>query len=172
MYLIDGHNLIGTGLLGFTLSDDNDEMMLVNLLKSFAARSGKRVTVIFDHGLPGGKSDASNHAVSVIFASQPGIADTVMIREINRTRSTSQWIVVSDDQQVRQAAQGRKLQQMRCQEFARLLNPPTASSASTRKGKKTSDAEDDPGSAIHPAQSAKDVEEFMRAFEKKKPHSR
>ena len=53
--LIDGHNLIGR-LPDLRLDDPQDEAKLVARLRVYHARTGKRVTVVFDRGLPGGRS--------------------------------------------------------------------------------------------------------------------
>ena len=47
--LIDGHNLIGR-LPAISLQDPDDEDKLVRLLKSYQARTGKSLTVVFDAG--------------------------------------------------------------------------------------------------------------------------
>ena len=51
--LIDGHNLIGR-LPDLRLDDPDDEAKLVLRLRAYAARTRKRITVVFDQGLPGG----------------------------------------------------------------------------------------------------------------------
>jgi hypothetical protein len=123
-YLIDGHNLIGQ-LPDISLDDPHDEAKLVQKLAGFAARTGKRCTVIFDSGLPGGKSRMSNRAVEVVFASRPSDADRLLLRRINRTRDPKNWTVVSSDNAVLGAARARGMQGMKSTDFAKLLlNPP------------------------------------------------
>ena len=63
-YLIDGHNLIAQ-FPGMSLDDPNDEAMLVQKLSGFVARSKRRCVVVFDYGLPGGKSRMSCSASSM-----------------------------------------------------------------------------------------------------------
>ena len=46
-YYIDGHNLIPK-LQGIRLSDDNDELALLERLQEFARLSRKKCTVFFD----------------------------------------------------------------------------------------------------------------------------
>ena len=98
-YLIDGHNLIGK-VPDISLKDPDDEAKLIVKLRSFCARTGKKAHVIFDHGLPGGKSKLSNYTVKVAFASRPGEADDLMLRRIRRTRDTKAWTVISSDRRV------------------------------------------------------------------------
>ena len=55
-YLIDGHNLIAR-VPGLSLADPDDEVKLLQLLKRWAVADARRkVTVIFDKGLPGGEA--------------------------------------------------------------------------------------------------------------------
>lgn len=122
-YLIDGHNLIGK-VPDISLRDPNDEAKLIVKLRSFCARTGKKAHVIFDHGLPGGKSKLSNYTVKVAFAARPGEADDLMLQRIRRTRDTSAWTVISSDRRVLDVARSRGMKAMAATEFARQLDPP------------------------------------------------
>jgi uncharacterized protein len=56
--LIDGHNLISQ-IPGLSLSDPDDEGDLVMLLRRYTtARRGRKVVVVFDHGVYGHPSRA------------------------------------------------------------------------------------------------------------------
>lgn len=123
MYLIDGHNLIGQ-LPDLSLTDPNDEAKLVQKLNGFAARHKKRITVIFDSGLPGGKSRLSTHQVEVVFATSRSSADDVMTARIRRARDPGQWVIVSNDHAVINAARARRMTVLTSAEFAPLLRPP------------------------------------------------
>ena len=80
--LIDGHNLIGR-LPDLHLDDPHDEAKLVLRLRAYAARTRKRITVVFDHGLPGGESlPLSSAGVKAIFASAGRSADRVLQERI------------------------------------------------------------------------------------------
>jgi predicted RNA-binding protein with PIN domain len=120
MYLIDGHNLIGQ-LPDISLKDPDDEAKLVLKLRQFSAQTGKKCQVIFDHGLPAGKSKLSNSAVTVVFAARPGEADDVMLRRIRDARDVKRWTVVSSDERVLSVARERGMKVQRSQEFARQL---------------------------------------------------
>ena len=122
-YLIDGHNLIGQ-LPEIGLDDPNDEAQLVQLLVGFVARTNRKCTVVFDQGLPGGKSRMSTRAVQVVFASQRSSADKVMIDRIHKMRDPKEWIVVTSDNEVQSTAQRRQIQTITSQEFAHLLHAP------------------------------------------------
>lgn len=120
-YLIDGHNLIAS-LPDISLDDPNDEAQLVNRLRSFVAGGGSKCTVVFDGGIPGGRSAMSNSSVKVTFAAaEHSNADDIIKRRIQRSRDTKYWIVVSSDHAVRNFAQRHGLQCLTSNEFARLL---------------------------------------------------
>ena len=79
-YLIDGHNLIAR-VPGLSLADPDDEVKLLQLLKRWAAADTRRkVTVIFDKGLPGGEAKhLSGGGVRAIFAPDNRSADALII---------------------------------------------------------------------------------------------
>lgn len=167
MYLIDGHNLIGTGMLGFNLDDPNDEMKLTLMLKQFSARTGDKITVIFDHGLPGGLSHASTSSVTVIFASQPNIADKVMMGAIRSTKDPTRWIVVSNDAAVRDEAIGHRMKPMRTHDFAALmLSPEGGIKLNPAKPRVRRTDPDDYGASHNPYVPKKDIEHWENEFAK------
>ncbi len=121
-YLIDGHNLIGQ-LSDIDLADPDDEAKLVLLLRQWAASSRKReVTVIFDHGLPGGRWRAmSNKYLKAIFASHDRSADELLIRRINQAANPKEFTLISSDQQVVKAAKTRRMPYINSESFAKQL---------------------------------------------------
>jgi predicted RNA-binding protein with PIN domain len=160
-YLIDGHNLIGQ-LPDLSLTDPNDEAKLVQKLIGFAARHKKRVLVIFDSGLPGGRSRLSTNPVEVVFASGRSSADDVMIGRIKRARDPGQWSVVSNDHAVINAARARRMTVLTSAEFAPLLRPtPTGKSAPRA-------ADRDAGEAADVYVSPDEVEAWLKIFKDRK----
>ncbi len=124
--LIDGHNLIGK-LPDIRLDDPDDEAKLVVRLRTYCARTGKRVTVVFDHGLPGGPSrELSGGGVKAIFAVAGRTADGILCERIRRARDPRGLTVVTSDHQVIAAAQARGARVVRSEEFAAQLNTPRA----------------------------------------------
>ncbi|MCC6616000.1 MAG: NYN domain-containing protein [Anaerolineae bacterium] len=119
-YLIDGHNLIGQ-LPDLSLSDPDDEAKLVQKLIGFTARTGKRVIVIFDHGLPGGRSRMSTGKVEVVFAALRTSADAIMRERIKAVRDPGQWTVISNDNEVLDAARRRRMRVLKSREFVPML---------------------------------------------------
>ncbi len=122
--LIDGHNLIGQ-TPGLSLADPNDEQKLIVMLRQYAARKNARIVVIFDSGNPGGKSkELSGGHVTAIFAGSHTIADRVLRERIRELKQPGDWIVVSSDHEVQQAAQQRRMNVWSAAEFARRIGPP------------------------------------------------
>ncbi|MCY4062663.1 MAG: NYN domain-containing protein [Chloroflexi bacterium] len=150
-YLIDGHNLIAS-LPDISLDDPNDEARLVNKLKGYCARSGKKCTVIFDGGLPGGFSAMSTRSVTVIFAaSEHTNADGLIQRRVARTNDVGKWTVVSSDHEIGSFARGRRMKHMTSIQFARLLQS-------------SEPEQESHGEEIHPTVSADEIDELYQAF--------
>jgi uncharacterized protein len=152
-YLIDGHNLIGQ-LPDISLDEPNDEAKLVQKLSAFAARTGKRCVVVFDAGLPGGKSRMSTQSVEVVFASQASSADRVIQERIRKTRDPRFWIVVSSDQVVLDAARQKGMNTVSSTEFAAQLR------GTSRTSKPPPEKPD--------RSPPEEVEEWLKVFSKKK----
>lgn len=150
-YLIDGHNLIGY-LPEISLDDPNDEALLVQRLNAFAARTRKRCVVVFDYGLPGGKSRMSTRSVQVVFASQRSSADKVMNERINKIPHPLDWIVVSSDGDVLANARRRKMQTLTSGDFAALMKSPPRPVM-------------DKGEAVDVHLSEEEVDEWLNLFD-------
>jgi predicted RNA-binding protein with PIN domain len=148
--LIDGHNLIGR-LPDLRLDDPDDEAKLVVRLRTYCARTGKRVTVVFDHGLPGGRSwELSGGGVDVIFAPAGRTADGILRERIHRARDPRGLTVVTSDRQVVAAARAGGARVLRSEEFAVQL--------STRRTVEAPEGEQDT------LLSEKEVEEWLQMF--------
>lgn len=119
--LIDGHNLIGR-MPDLHLDDPADEAKLVARLRTYCARTGKRATVVFDQGLPGGRSRGlSGGKVEAVFASAGHTADGILRERIRRTRNPRGLTVVTSDGEVIAVAQARGARVIRSEEFADYL---------------------------------------------------
>lgn len=149
--LVDGHNLIGQ-MPDLRLDDPEDEAKLVARLRTYAARTGRRVTVVFDQGLPGGRSrELSGGGVEVVFASPGRSADGILRERIRRARDPRGLIVVTSDRAIAAAARASGMHVWRAEEFAAQLNPPPPA------------VEPEPDERL----SAQEVEEWLRVFEKR-----
>ncbi len=151
-YLIDGHNVIGK-LPDIALDDPNDEAKLVQKLAGFAARTGKRCVVVFDSGLPGGKSRMSTGMVEVVFASHRSDADRLIMGRIRNASDPTNWTVVSSDNQVQAAGQQRRMKTLSTADFIALLQAPF-----------TSVVDDDPGEAENVHQSEDEINYWLNRF--------
>ncbi len=120
--LIDGHNLIAK-LPGLHLDDPDDEAQLVERLRRYQARSGKRLTVFFDAGLPGGPAyNLSTSQVKVIFAPIGQSADALIVGRVHRSRDPRGLTVVTSDQRIIAAVEARGARVVRAEAFAVELN--------------------------------------------------
>jgi predicted RNA-binding protein with PIN domain len=146
--LIDGHNLIGQ-MPDLRLDDPDDEAKLVARLRTYCTREQKRATVVFDHGLPGGWSEAlSGAGVRVIFASAGRNADSILRERIRNVRDPRGLMVISSDRAVIAAAKAGKVRVMRAEVFAARLGVPVDA------------AESEQGPQLSP----EEVEEWLRVF--------
>jgi predicted RNA-binding protein with PIN domain len=126
-YLIDGHNLIAQ-MPGMTLADPDDEVQLVLRLRQFAGRKKQKITVVFDHGTPGGWSrDLSTGPVKVVFAGSHSNADRVILERIREAKTPADIKLVTSDGEIRRMAQARRVEVISSQDFVLLLFKPPAS---------------------------------------------
>ncbi len=121
-YLIDGHNLIAR-VPGLSLADPDDEAKLVQLLKRWALADARRkVTVIFDKGLPAGEAKhLSGGGVRALFAPGNLSADALIIRRIEGIEDPAQHTVVSSDGAILRAAKRRRVPTQRSEQFAAAM---------------------------------------------------
>lgn len=141
-FLIDGHNLIAA-LPDLRLDDPHDEVWLVLRLRLWAAREGRKAVVVFDRGLPGGRSrELSGSGVEVVFASQVcSTADAVIGERLRRLRNPGGWTVVTSDREVQAAARAVGAQVMPSPTFAAQMTPPTPPETAPDKPEELSPAE-------------------------------
>lgn len=122
-YLIDGHNLIGQ-LSDISLEDPNDEALLVQKLTGFVARVRQKCVVVFDYGIPAGRSRMSRRGIDVRFAPAHSNADQVIKGRIQREHNPSQWTVVSSDNDVLTMARRYRMTAVKAVDFAGQLQRP------------------------------------------------
>ena len=155
--LIDGHNLIGR-LPDLRLDDPDDEAKLVIRLRTYSARTGKRITVVFDRGLPGGRSwELSGGGVETVFAPTGRTADGILRERVRQARDPRGLTVVTSDRQVIAAARAEGARVLRSEEFAAQLD-------ARRMVEAPEDGQDVPLSEKDVHLSEKEVEEWLRMF--------
>ncbi len=151
-HLIDGHNLIAS-LPDIGMDDPHKEAKLVNKLKSWAAATRKKCTIVFDRGLPGGASKMGTSAVAVIFAAdQRSDADTLIKSRISRARDRNAFTVVSSDSDVRAFAQRNGVKVITSAAFCRELQRKSRPQAAR-------------GEEVNPVISEDEVAELLELFE-------
>ncbi len=152
-YLIDGHNLIPK--LGLHLDALDDEDVLISRLQEFCRLRRVLVEVYFDDASPGQAAARKAGAVTVHFVRRGSSADAAIEVRLERLgRAARNWIVVSSDGRVQQAAKAAHAGVLSSEEFAREMSKAQAIGASTKKH----DATLAPG----------EVEEWLEFFNRKR----
>lgn len=159
--LIDGHNLIGSGALAdISLNDEDDEARLVARLRVWRSKAKDQMTVVFDHGITGGKSIAlSGAGVNVIFARNPQDADE-LIRKRLRVASKG-LILVSNDAELRRDAEAARIEVWRSDEFVQRMQKSSHKKAGAGHKQEA-------GAELHVNLSEQEVDRWMRMFDKAK----
>lgn len=157
-FLIDGHNLIGQ-MTDLSLEDEHDEVELVLRLRGYHARTRKKITVIFDHGLPGGPSQLSSSGVRVIFASNGTNADRLIARRIRKHKRPQMLTVVTSDSDLVQFAHRYNAKVVSSKAFANQL----------QHTKILPNAPASPDTDEDPVLSEEEVEEWLRLFQEGPP---
>lgn len=129
--LIDGHNLIGTGLVpGVQLGDADDEWLLVQRLRAYAAARRLKLTVVFDSGPgPAPQWQLSGGGVTVRFAPSGVEADTLILQLLRASPQPGQVTVVSNDQGLAGQVRAAGGQVRSAKQFAAQLAPARARTA-------------------------------------------
>ena len=153
-WLIDGHNLIGQ-MPNLRLSDPNDEAQLLEYLRRFRARTGHRLTVIFDAGQTYQPAEKKKQGgLTIQFAPHGQTADRIIMRRLRKVKNPQAVGVVSSDRAVQQAAQQARVRAVSAQEFGQQLLQLSAGIKSRENEDKQAD--------IH--LSADEVDEWLAIF--------
>jgi len=155
-YLIDGHNLIAS-VSDIQLSDPDDEAKLVLRLRRWMAADGRRrITLLFDGGLPGGRAPHfSGGALNVVFASGGQEADMLLLHRIRQARNPREFTLVTSDREIINAAERRGMPVINSPTFARQLESEANARAQTGP---------DPSVKEQPALSADELAEWLNIF--------
>lgn len=155
--LIDGHNLIGSGVFDdIRLDQEDDEVQLVARLKVWKSRYKGQFIVYFDQGISHGEDhQLSGAGVTVIFAANPAEADILIRRRVQRGQAG--LILVSNDEALRQEASAHNVEIWSGAEFVRRMTLITPSAP-------------EQGAETHVKLSRAEVDEWMSLFDQaKKP---
>jgi predicted RNA-binding protein with PIN domain len=129
-HLIDGHNLIGSGMLpGISLGDPNDEARLLERLRAYRAGGGPDMVVFFDSGDSPGATPATIPAfrpaggVEARFARPGESADDAIVAFVNRQKQPGQFTVVTNDSELGMRARLAGANVIQARQFAERLAP-------------------------------------------------
>ena len=104
------------------LDDPNDEGKLLEYLKRYRARSGHRLTVIFDAGLTYHPAKSRKKGgITIQFAPHGKTADQLIKQRLRKVQNPQAMTVVSSDQAVQQAARQAQVRIVSSQQFAQEL---------------------------------------------------
>ncbi len=151
-YLVDGHNLIPK--VGLHLNSPDDEMELVAILKEFARLKRQQVEVYFD-GAPIGQAGTRKlGTVRAHFVPLGQTADSAIRSRLKKMeKDAKNWVIVSSDHEVQNAARVVRAQVVTSDEFVKMLRTATNSAPkSNTENKKL---------------SAQEVDEWLKLFREK-----
>lgn len=151
-YLIDGHNLIPK--VGLHLNSPDDEMELVAILKEFARLKRQQVEVYFD-GAPIGQAGTRKlGTVRAHFVPLGQTADSAIRSRLKKMeKDAKNWIIVSSDHEVQNAARVVRAQVVTSDEFVKMLRAATNSAPKANTENKKL--------------SAQEVDEWLKLFREK-----
>ena len=151
-YLVDGHNLIPK--VGLHLNSPDDEMELVAILKEFARLKRQQVEVYFD-GAPIGQAGTRKlGTVRAHFVPLGQTADSaIRLRLKKMEKDAKNWIIVSSDHEVQNAARVVRAQVVTSDEFVKMLRAATNSAPKANTENKKL--------------SAQEVDEWLKLFREK-----
>ena len=176
--LIDGHNIIGSGVLqDISLEDEDDEQRFVSRLRVWRSTYRGNITVVFDRGIVGGSSrELSGAGVDVIFARDPQEADDLIRRRIHKRMA--RLIVVTNDWALRKEAELYDVETWQAEEFVQRMergrsptgrrDDPRQAGGSPASGEADA-GPDDEGAESHVNLSGQEVNEWMDLFGPPKP---
>jgi predicted RNA-binding protein with PIN domain len=129
-WLIDGHNLIGQ-MPDLRLDDPHDEEKLLEHLRRYRARTGHKLTVIFDAGQTYQAANRQTRGgINIHFAPHGHTADQIIIRRLRKERNAQALRVVTSDRAIQRVARQVGVRVVTAPEFVeQLLAEPFADEA-------------------------------------------
>jgi nicotinic acid mononucleotide adenylyltransferase/predicted RNA-binding protein with PIN domain len=97
--IVDGNNVFGSRPDGWWRDRDGAARRLVRELQSLAARTGDRVTVVFDGRAPAGLDEGDHDGVEVLYARRPGrnAGDDRIIEVVESVDDRDGLVVITSD---------------------------------------------------------------------------
>lgn len=178
--LIDGHNIIGSGVLeNITLEDEDDEQRFVSRLRVWRSSFRGNFTVVFDRGIVGGTSrELSGAGVDVVFVRDPQEADDLIRRRIHRRQAG--LVVVTNDRALRQEAALYDVETWQAEEFLQRMerrrggtlhgrNDGSQQARGPYTSQESAESLNEEGAESHVNLSNNEVEEWIDLFGPAKP---
>ncbi len=154
LYLVDGHNLIGSSR-NIRLSEADDEAKLLRELHRWVLRNPRhRVTVVFDRGVYGAGSPR-HEGIQAIWTHSPQDADARLAQLITRA-DAAQTRLISSDRGVAAVARAHGIQVISSAVFIDQLEAPARTTKRAEARKKP---------RLEPKQSSAEVEYWLAEFE-------
>jgi predicted RNA-binding protein with PIN domain len=136
MLIIDGHNLIPK-VPGLSLQAPDDEMRLVELLQRYCAHRNTRAEVYFDRAAAGNAGRRPFGAVTAVFVRSGRTADQAIAARVRQLgKQARNWVVVSSDREVQQAARWAGARVLTSEAFAAELSALNRSQPASEKPEK------------------------------------
>lgn len=138
MYIIDGHNLIGSGCVpGVSLEQEDDEWRLVRYVRARQPQLKQPVVIVFDGGIPGGAAPAlAGGGVEVVFAARTEAgsgADALILARVRRQGPRRPLTVVTNDTALAAGVQALGGRTLTAGEFSSQLQAPARRPPSRRR---------------------------------------
>ena len=134
LYLVDGHNLIGSSR-SIRLTDEDDEAKLLSLLHRWVLRNPRhRVIVVFDNGVYGARSPR-HERVRAIWTHSPQDADT-RLKQLMARADAAQTRLVTSDRGVIAVARAHSIEVISSTMFVDQLEAPARTSRRAEARKK------------------------------------
>lgn len=157
-YLIDGHNLI-PHVPDLHLEDIDDEQALIELLQGFCRHSRKSVEVYFDNAPAGQAGKRRFGMVTAVFVRQGRTADDAIRQRLEQLKGrASEFIVVSSDHQVQNAARVARADVIPSPAFARQMKTIQQDAANRTAEKQPPDLTD------------AEIDEWLQIFNNRRNH--
>ncbi len=155
MYIIDGHNLIPK-IPGLSLKAIDDELELIELLKTFCRKNRKKILVFFDKAPPGQSRTQTYGCVTARFVMSGVTADRAILNHLKSQKNNARnLIVVTSDRQVKAGAHAYHAGVLSSESFAARLtghsSPQTAPF-------------DDPGASAEPVLGEEEIDDWLAIF--------
>jgi len=140
-YIIDGHNLVPK-IPGLKLSDPDDEIKLIEIVRQFCVRKRVKAEVYFDQAAPGHAGRRKYGPVTAVFVRQGETADAAILRRLRQLGSARRsQVVVSSDRRVQVESRALGAEVMGSGDFLKRMEEAAAAGSESAEAPGLSEAE-------------------------------